>query len=469
MEGIVRTYLNRLGSLSYVLGPLMQSLNFMRAGEMEQIQVDAHELSDEVRPTPTTPFRNAFTKVFEPEDGLKILKEAAREVLGRGFPAVTIDVDSFVSFQRLLNRFHRVNYSHAVVEQSLFSSLTSLFDGFLGELLLELLFLEPRLLESCADTTVTYKELTNFDNIEDARKYVAERKVDAILHENPENMFKAIEKTFGVKLSPKPPALWSEFVEITQRRHLFQHTAGRVTKRYLASCRDAGVEDKKLPKLGSTVAIGGVYFRRAIRVFYEIGLKLSQVLWRKALTEVKDKELADRFLINEQYYAVIDEDWEQALMIGRFALDDVVRYMGSDINRRTALLNHAQALKWSGVARECETLLRGDDWSSCDPYLRLPVHVLLEEWGEAIELLKRNGADGRPSKKELLEWPIFREFRNRPEFKEAFQVVFGESFKEAASKYTIAAAGESAVQPDETIRGEDSEETQTGLPDETGS
>jgi len=158
----------------------------------------------------------------------------------------------------------------------------------------------------------------------------------------------------------------------------------------------------------------------------EIGFKLAQTLFRKVVpTEL---EVADAALTHHMYELNVSEQWDRAILVGEFAISMPMSAISSDNSYRTAIINLAQAYKWSGNHVKAEHLINGKDWSSCGDNYNLALAVLRDDYSGAARYMRALGSSSSLNKADYLDWPIFREFRNRKEFLKTYEEIFGEPF-----------------------------------------
>lgn len=433
LENHVKRYISQLSSLEFALIQLMNALNFIRADEVESIFEGFAECGATRTPA-TTPFRDALAAKGSRESRVSALRDAAKEVLARPFPEFDITSANAHQMTRLLNRYTQVMDSPEIVEHSLFGSVVSLYEAFVRDFASELLNLRPEILNSDGKATITYSELLEVESLDDAKRHFVEKKIDGVLRESTLDTLRALGSLFSVTLT-SDSELVKRYAEIVERRHLLQHTGGRVNKQYRRKCIEAGWSAEELAPEGSQIGIGQKIFRKALDTFYEMGVKLSQVLWRQVLSTSDDRKAADSLLVMEQYNALVEERWDRALMLGNFALSEKCsKCLSSDLFRKMFVVNQAQALKWRGDSDKCLEALGALDWSGASLQFRIPVAVLKEDWQGAVRLMKENGRSGEIKQEHFLEWPVFREFRKRVEFATAFKEVFGVSLDDAQQK-----------------------------------
>lgn len=75
--------------------------------------------------------------------------------------------------------------------------------------------------------------------------------------------------------------VWAKFIEITERRNLFVHCDGIVSKQYLEVCNKHGFDFSKPLSVGEKLDVVPDYFESAYECLFEVGVKLGHVLWRK--------------------------------------------------------------------------------------------------------------------------------------------------------------------------------------------
>jgi hypothetical protein len=138
-----------------------------------------------------------------------------------------------------------------------------------------------------SDRTITFPELVAFDSIESARNHVVEKEVESILRESHADQFDWLEKKFKLPLR-KDLSIWSDFIEVTERRNLFVHSGGQVSGQYLKVCQSHKFDTGKTSK-GDVLAVSPDYFSKAYGIVFEIGVKLAHVLWRKLMPEERKR------------------------------------------------------------------------------------------------------------------------------------------------------------------------------------
>lgn len=327
-------------------------------------------------------------------------------------------------FQKALRDVDRLRQSQVpqVLESSLFLGLFSAYDAYTGELLTAIYKKKPALFRSIG-TSVTVGEIMGFASLEELQDSILQDEIESFRRKSYIDQFSDLESKFGVSL--REFERWPQFVECGQRRNLVTHCGGIVSEQYLEICKREGVALDKELAIGSQLRLGGKYFLPACALMMEVGLKLGQTLWRKVFPE--ELEEADKHLQAVIYDALQDELWQRAKTFAEFATSQ--KRMGSDVDKKIALVNLAIALKFGGDPTAAATLLSSVDWSAASNDFKLAERVLMDEFGEAATIVRRIGKAGDILTEEAYHvWPLFREFRSRAEFLEAYEEVYGRPF-----------------------------------------
>src|SRR5262249_24232637 len=220
-------------------------------------------------------------------------------------------------------------------------------------------------------------------------------------------------------------AIRSVFIELTERRNLFAHCGGHVSNQYITVCKQHGIATDRLPDVGTRLSVDRKYVSRAYACLFEMAVKLTHVLWRKLLpNELKQ---ADRSLNNIIFELIVTEQYSLAITMGKFGTEILKKHSNDEI-RLFMKLNLAQAYKWNVSDEKCREVVSKEDWSSRGNHIRLAVALLNDDYQEAVKFMKRIGRSDEVEEHDYKDWPIFRDFRRRPEFLEAFQEIYGKPF-----------------------------------------
>jgi hypothetical protein len=306
---------------------------------------------------------------------------------------------------------------------SQFVYLFARYDAFLGQLL-EYIFMSRPEWQNGIEKTIVYKEIADLRSIADVKGLLIDKEIDSIRRDSYSDQFSTMEKKFNISTLRKFEN-WANFVEASQRRHLFIHCNGKVSRQYLQVCSKERYKFEEKPKVGDELKISLTYFQSAIDLVAEVALKLGSTLWRvlwKESIEDCDDFLAEVIvdIINKGEFSLAEE-------ISSFTVSQ--KNISDERHQRIAIINYAQAQKWNGKNEECRKTIEKVDWSACKDDFKLAVAVLKEEWENAAKVMKIIGKNSDLiGKKAYIDWPLFREFRNTEEFRRAFKTLYRQDF-----------------------------------------
>jgi hypothetical protein len=94
-----------------------------------------------------------------------------------------VSIEEYDSFLNIKRRLERAAKAMKTIPRSFVVALVSQFDALVGGLLRTIFYVRPELLDS-SERVLTFKELTEFGSVENAREYVVEKEVEAVIRNN---------------------------------------------------------------------------------------------------------------------------------------------------------------------------------------------------------------------------------------------------------------------------------------------
>lgn len=348
-----------------------------------------------------------------------------------------------------------------LLARSLFLSMFSFFDAFIGDLLAAIYRQRPALLEA-TDKTLTLREIMKYESFDSLRQQIIHKEIENFRRESYIEQFRLLESKFGIK-SLRQFEGWTKFVECSQRRNLLTHCDGVVSEQYLQICQRENCLPTPPPKLGETLSLQPDYFYESVDVVHEVGFKLAQTLWRHQVPE--QLETAESVLNEHMQKLLNQERWSLAEIIGKFGFDQ--KRFSSDARRRMVQIKYAQALKWGGKAEAAKNLINSSDWSSCVPDLRMCAAIILDDFRNAAKFMRQSGKHGEHvSEIDYIDWPLFREFRKSVEFESAHRDVYNMDFEDSLKQqigHRFVVPAEQKAQPQPSGQAEQPKEGVGGL------
>lgn len=321
---------------------------------------------------------------------------------------------------RLGKRSDRAKTVLELLPRNFVVSYVSEYDSFLGQLITQILRFKPEIIDS-KDKSISLSELVNLGSIGAARDKIIAKEVESILRASHADQFSSMESMFRIPLT-KGLESWPLFIELTERRNLFVHCDGVVSEQYINNCKKHKLTIEDSVAIGSKLEADKKYLKQSYEILYEIGIKLSQVLWRKLNPEGIEK--ADSSLSHFAYELLIEENYKLSKNLLDFACCTLKKWE-SEGTRLVYVINRAIAYKFSGDNKMCLSILDGEDWSACGDNYNLCVAVLRDDFKKAKSIMVQIGSAGRVSEIEYAEWPCFKLFRASDEFIAGYTEVFG--------------------------------------------
>lgn len=338
--------------------------------------------------------------------------------------------DKIKGFLRLIDVVETTKIAYDLLPINFVVSFISQYDAYLGNLIRTMFVSRPELLNSC-DKNILFSELVKFGSMDEAKEFIIEKEVESVLRESHLKQFKWLENKLDITLRKDLPS-FSDFIEITERRNLFVHCNGVVSRQYLEVCRENGVKGIDDVKVGEKLAAQPDYFNKCYEILFEIGVKLGQVIWRKLNPD--DLYNADIHLNEVCFQLLIKGHYDLALNLLTFATDTLKKHHDQEIVC-VFMINKALAHYLADRKEECIKVLNKYDWSATGDKFKLAVNTLREEYKISLELMKSIGANHQHlNKNAYRDWPLFRHLRKREDFQETYKEIFGEEFIYVESK-----------------------------------
>jgi len=324
---------------------------------------------------------------------------------------------------RLSKRLKNTKLSKILIK-SLFINLFSEFDKLTGDFISIIYSKRPDLFNTI-NKEIPLSEVLQMDSLDSLKAQVLDDEIESIRRKSYVDQFKYLEKRFSIKLTKFET--WPLFVEASQRRNLFTHCDGVISQQYLKICNEVGHKGHEDNNVGDQLEIDDKYFYTACLVLTEVGVMLSQTLWRTVLPdEIAD---ADKQLQGLIYDFLEWEDWGVAIRLSKFARN--LPKHSDEMARRIIIINNAIALSAIDKKDAAIRLIQKEDWSAMIPDFKLAVSVIEENNEEAIKLMNKIGKKGEIiSELAYHEWPLFKEFRNEDSFLSSYEKIYGYAFTE---------------------------------------
>lgn len=351
------------------------------------------------------------------------------------FKSLVLTSDNVHYFKKLKRRLDIALTSYKIVPRSTLISLISQFDVFMGTIIRTVLKSQIEILSS-SEKSLTFKVLSNIKTINDAKEYIIEKEIEGVLRENHTHHFEWLEQKLAVPLR-KDLSIWPQFVELTERRNLFAHNGGIISSQYIAVCREHNVNLGKDFKIGDELDVTPQYLDSSYKCLYELGVKLTQVLWRKLLP--KDLAAVDLNLHRICYDLIERRAYSSADALLEFATKTPMKYPDAT-SLNIFVINKALSRKSGGNKKLAYEIIKKTDWSACSNDFKLAKDVILDNTKSVFKLMKIIGKKGELiEKSSYRDWPLFSELRKNKKFQQIFKSIYKEDFnlKENRLEYDV--------------------------------
>lgn len=312
-----------------------------------------------------------------------------------------------------------------LIQRNFIVSLVSQFDAYVGSLIRKIFIIQPELLNG-SERNLTFSKLSEYQSIDEAKEYIIEKEIESVLRDSHYNQFKWLENKLRMTLTKDLPS-FCDFIEITERRNLFVHSNGVISSQYLSVCNKHNYKFDTVVTTGEELKVDEKYFSKAYSILFEIGTKLSQVIWRKLLPN--DLENADYSLNDILYRLLQKREYKLAINLSEFATSILKKHSSQEF-KLVFNVNKAQSYKWDGQEDICVKMMKNMDWSAMSDKFKLSKAILLNEFETVYKLMKKIGKDEDELPQEgYKEWPLFLKVREEEEFKKVYKEIFKEEYE----------------------------------------
>lgn len=305
-----------------------------------------------------------------------------------------------------------------LLHKSTFVMLISYLDFLISDLIHYYYQVYPRSL-SGKDLSITLNELNVCSNLGEARDFIVNKEVESVLYRSLPEQRKYFSNQ--LKIDCKENIInWNKINEAVERRNIIVHNNSIINRRYLKNVDLSFVPGKRKDlKEGEKIVIDEDYFAGLFDEIFVAGTILIQCCWRKWKKD--DINEANVSLRDSVYDALLEERWAIAERLGLFSKECDV---GNQSNRLCLEINYWQSLKWQNKKDELEKELKRFDVSGLSPRYALALCALKSDRDGFYKNVKKAIITDKLTKEDLMEWPLFREFRRDPDFEKRIKRVF---------------------------------------------
>jgi hypothetical protein len=397
-----------LNMFQYRITCLATALNMIQISEHQAITAHSLKMYDRAK---------ANNYILNEE-----LKEDKKEYT---FSIPVDDVNTARAFYNHQINIATISHASYIMRRNLIVSLVSEVDNLITALIKLGFSIHPNILDS-SDRKFTLSELSSFSTMNDAREHLIEKEIETVLRDSHAKQFDYIQKKFSLKELHKIPG-WDSFVEITERRNVFVHCDGKISRQYLAVCQQNKILLPEDYKLGVQLDVDASYFAASYKNILKVGVILTHKMWRQFKTD--EHSAADELLNNLCLQLISIEDYDLAIELLNYNETNFFTKKTNQRMRMVSIINKAQAYKWKKDKSRMNQTLSKLDFSAVNDDFKLAELVLKDDFEEAAKIVEKIGSKSEYVNEEAYkEWPIFKELRKSEKFADAFEVVFNKKF-----------------------------------------
>ncbi|MEE4594212.1 hypothetical protein V2J94_20375 [Streptomyces sp. DSM 41524] len=291
------------------------------------------------------------------------------------------------------------------LRKSLIVSAASAFEILFGKLAKRVYAVNKAALND-SEYTFSLQQLAEFSSLEEARQYLVERRVSALLRESLDGWDKWLGKSVkGVSMAGLPLD-WVATREVFARRNLVVHNGGEVNHIYMDVMSNLdGVRCGSL-NIGSVLKIDREYFAQATQNIFSLGMLLAIDVARKLHRDQSEAFLG--LLLRNAESAARRHLWVATVALSRYLLNNNPNRSGKI---RAQVLNWVARKEQSGVEEIRGEVAAWDVSGLSDEYSHYK-RVLIGEKGKAINDVEKLISSGKLSIVEVATHPIYADLVN---------------------------------------------------------
>lgn len=337
---------------------------------------------------------------------------------------IRMSLEHSTVFQKMMKNLNNTARAFDMTGENAVIGLVSKYDGYLGKLTKQIFTDIPEILNS-SDKEFKTSDILTYKDFEELKEVLIEKEIESLLRKNHVDQLQWLESKLNLEL--RKFKFMPEYVEIIERRNLFVHCNGVVSRQYISECKKYNVILSEEITPGSTLNAFIDYVRKAYKVLFQVGVMLGFVLWHKIRPD-ESEEMMDS-LSDVAYNLIKDEEYELGLGIIDFALTN--KSWLKEINFAQQLVfrvNKALAFHLRDMQEECEKIVDSMDVSAAEPVYHLAVAVLKKQYDDAYSIMERIGKDEK-MRVNYKTWPLFYKIRQEVAFINKFKVIYNEEYE----------------------------------------
>ncbi|MFE8987666.1 hypothetical protein ACFYMI_07490 [Streptomyces collinus] len=204
-----------------------------------------------------------------------------------------------------------------VMRRALIVSLVSNFEILFGRLA-RAVYEKNQAALNDSDYAFTIQQMANFESIQDARDFLIDRRLSALLRDGIDGWNKWLSRACGGLSMTALSVNWPGIRELFARRNLIVHAEAEVNQIYLDAIKGLGLPGTSVPEMGETLTVSSEYLLESAEQITALGVILTSEVARKL--HKRDFESVMNMLIGEAEECARRGYWKASLGISSHAL-----------------------------------------------------------------------------------------------------------------------------------------------------
>ncbi len=321
-----------------------------------------------------------------------------------------------------LKSVESVYFIRAQFLQTQFVDLIARYDIFLQGIIRKVYYLYPGRLNK-KKKELLFEDISSLESLDDFKKSFIEDILDTLFRGSHYDQLDYIKDELEFDVKEKSQDVYCKFIELTERRNVLTHAAGKIGDQYVNVCRERGVTPAGTK--GKELLIDIDYFKDSCDNLLMLAIVIGYWFWTTRSKDERDK--ADEYIISLVNRLIKDKRSNVAHNVLSYVLAQDKPKPKAIFIKRFKLYN-LYTLKELGKNEDFRAGL-SEDWSEVNNSIKLKLLVLEDKYVDAINLFKKiRGNEEGVNKTIFSESIIYREFIQREDFRSAYKEVYGESF-----------------------------------------
>lgn len=352
-----------------------------------------------------------------------VSKHGSEEKDDDGKDIIKMPLDYSRAFDRLVANMNNSFQALENVGRNAVVAMVSMYDAYIGSLVKVIYSDMPQLLNQ-SQKDFKLNNILLYKDFEELKEVVIEDEIETLLRKSHIEQLKWLESKLEMPLTEfKALPL---FVELMERRNLFVHANGIISRHYLEICDKYNIQLEEKTKIGNQLYADSDYVFKSYEILFQTGCMLGFVLWHK-IRQTEGEELTN-YLSDVCYDIIKEGQYDLAVAMIDFALDN--KSFKKHINHASLLvflINKALAFHLNNKQNECLAIVNKIDLSAAEPVYKLAAAILKVDYEEAIALMDQIGNVPR-MRRDYKEWPLFTKFREEESFKKKYKEIYNEEY-----------------------------------------